>query len=61
MFSNLVKRFGRTFSFRLNLWYASVFTVSACALFLFLYVLLSAAIGQKDKEVIEAQPGAAPA
>lgn len=55
MSSNLVKRLGRTFSFRVNLWYASVFTVSACALFLFLYVLLSAAIGQKDKEVIEAQ------
>ncbi|HEX4644224.1 MAG TPA: HAMP domain-containing sensor histidine kinase [Verrucomicrobiae bacterium] len=55
MSSNLVNRLGRTFSFRLNLWYASVFTASACALFVFLYFLLSDAIGRKDKEVIEAQ------
>jgi signal transduction histidine kinase len=55
MSSNLLKRLGRTFSFRLNFWYASIFTVSACALFFFVYILLSAAIGHKDREVIEAQ------
>jgi signal transduction histidine kinase len=55
MSSNLLKRLGRTFSFRLNLWYASVFCFSACALFLFLYVLLSMALEQKDKEIIDAQ------
>jgi signal transduction histidine kinase len=55
MSSNPLNRLGRAFSFRLNLWYASVFTVSACALFVFLYVLLVIAMGQKDREVIEAQ------
>src|SRR5947209_8653641 len=55
MFSNPLNRLGRTFSFRLNLWYASIFTISACALFLFLYVLLGVAMGRKDREVIEAQ------
>src|SRR5947209_6062033 len=55
MFSNPLNRLGRTFSFRLNLWYASIFTISACALFLFLYVLLAMAMGRKDREVIESQ------
>src|ERR1700756_5348914 len=52
---NLLNRFGRTISFRLNLWYASIFIVSACALFLFLYFLMSVAIERKDREVIEAK------
>ncbi|HZQ48532.1 MAG TPA: HAMP domain-containing sensor histidine kinase [Verrucomicrobiae bacterium] len=55
MYSNLLNRLRRSFSFRLNLWYASIFTLSACALFLFLYLMLSVAIGRKDKEVIEAK------
>ncbi|MDB6017917.1 MAG: two-component sensor histidine kinase [Pedosphaera sp.] len=55
MFSNLLNRFGRTISFRLNLWYASIFIISACALFLFLYFLLAVAIERKDREVIEAK------
>ena len=45
----------RTFSFRLNLWYAFIFTISACALYLFLYFLLSSTLARKDREVIEAQ------
>ncbi len=55
MFSNLLNRFGRTISFRLNLWYAVIFTVSACTLFLVLYFLLFAAIERKDREVIQAK------
>jgi signal transduction histidine kinase len=55
MSSNLLNRFGRTISFRLNLWYAGIFIVSACALFVFLYVLLAVAIGWKDQEVIDAK------
>jgi signal transduction histidine kinase len=55
MFSNLLSRFGRTISFRLNLWYASIFIVSACALFVFLYLLLAVAIERKDREVVEAK------
>src|SRR3954454_5569636 len=54
MSSNLLNRFGRTISFRLNLWYASIFILSAGALFLFLYFLVAAAIERKDREVIEA-------
>jgi signal transduction histidine kinase len=55
MSSSLLNRLSRTFSVRLNVWYASIFTISACALFVFLYFLLSVAIERKDKEVIQAQ------
>ena len=55
VFKPAVNRLGRAFSFRLNLWYASIFTLSACALYAFLYVLLVIAMGQKDRDVIESQ------
>src|SRR5277367_4206218 len=55
MFSKLLDKFARTFSFRLNLWYASIFTVSACAFYLFLYVLLAVSMERKDRETLEAQ------
>ncbi len=55
MFSKLFSGLHRTLSFRLNLWYASIFTASAVVLFLLLYVLLSVAVQRKDREVIEAQ------
>ncbi len=45
----------RTFSFRLNLWYAFIFTLSAGALYLFLYLFLSSTMARKDREIIEAQ------
>jgi len=48
-------RLDRSFSLRLNFWYACVFTVSACVLFLFLYVLLAAAMDRKDREIIESR------
>ncbi len=40
-------------TFRLNLWYASVFIASAGVLFILVYFLLAAAIERKDAEVIE--------
>ena len=52
---SLLKQISRSLSFRLNLWYASIFTASTVALFLLLYVLLSLAIERKDREVIEAK------
>ncbi|HEX3800932.1 MAG TPA: HAMP domain-containing sensor histidine kinase [Verrucomicrobiae bacterium] len=55
MSSSPPNRFRRAFSFRLNLWYASVFTATTCLLFLFAYVLLVMAMGRKDREVIESQ------
>jgi|HubBroStandDraft_1064217.scaffolds.fasta_scaffold02624_10 signal transduction histidine kinase len=55
MFSKLHNRLLRSFSLRLNLWYAGVFTVSAAVLFGVLYLLLASAMGRKDHEVIEAR------
>jgi signal transduction histidine kinase len=52
---NPLDRISRTFSFRLNLWYTSIFTISACALFAFVYFLLSVAVERKDKEIIESR------
>src|SRR5213075_2231578 len=50
---NLMK-FSR-FSFRLNLWYASIFILSAALLFLGGYFLLVNALQHKDREVIESR------
>jgi signal transduction histidine kinase len=55
MFSNPLNHLGRAFSFRLNLWYASIFTLSACALYFFLYVMLGMAMDRKDHEVLDGQ------
>ena len=55
MFSNPLRHVGRTFSFRLNLWYASIFTLSAIALYAFLYIMLARAMDRKDYEVLDAQ------
>src|ERR1041385_4569495 len=55
MSSRLFSPFSRTISFRLNLWYASIFILSAAALFILLYALLSVAVDRKEREVIEAQ------
>ena len=45
-------RLTESFSFRLNLWYAVIFSASAGALFLALYWLLAAAIERKDRELL---------
>jgi len=50
-----LKKLLRTVSFRLNLWYALVFSVSAVGLFGLLYFYLQAAVVHKDREVIEAR------
>jgi signal transduction histidine kinase len=51
----LFRNFSRTISFRLNLWYASIFILSAAALFVLLYALLSVAVDRNEREVIEAR------
>ena len=51
----LFRSVSRTISFRLNLWYASIFILSAAALFILLYALLSVAVDRKEREVIEAR------
>jgi signal transduction histidine kinase len=55
MFSNLLRNPRRSFGFRLNLWYAAIFILSAGALFLISYLLLSWAIERKDREILEAR------
>src|SRR5688572_7478598 len=43
------------FSLRLNLWYASMFILSAVFLFFAAYFLLGTALQRKDREVVEAR------
>src|SRR5580658_7877065 len=45
----------RSFAFRLSLWYALVFTVSAGVLLLLVYYLVTNALRNKDEEVIRSK------
>jgi signal transduction histidine kinase len=45
----------RNLGVRLGLWYAFIFLISTAALFALAYYLLAAAIGSKDREVLEGQ------
>lgn len=51
----LLERIRRSLTFRLNLWYSTIFVASAAVLFLLTYALLYAAAGNKDRELVEAQ------
>jgi signal transduction histidine kinase len=51
----LLKRWARTLTFQLNLWYLITFTASVVVLYFFLYVLITTAVGHKDREVIESR------
>jgi signal transduction histidine kinase len=53
MSSNPLNGLLRSFSVRLSLGYALIFTLSAAILFVLLYVLLASALQRKDHEVIE--------
>src|SRR5947207_8421657 len=55
MSSGLLEPFRRNIGLRLSLWYALIFTLSSVALFSLAYYLLAAAIGSKDREVLEAE------
>src|SRR5436190_7097487 len=55
MSSGLLDALRRNIGLRLSLWYALIFTLSSAALFALAYYLLAAAIGSKDREVINAQ------
>jgi len=48
-------RFWQMFSFRLNLWYATIFIVSVVAAFSLLYALMSLTIERKEQEVLNAR------
>ena len=55
MFSGLLDPLRRNIGLRLSLFYALIFTVSSVALLALAYYLLAAAIGSKDREVLEAR------
>jgi len=55
MSSGLHEKLRRNVAVRLSLWYAILFTLSSAALFAFAYYLLAAAVGSKDREVLEAR------
>jgi signal transduction histidine kinase len=55
MSSRPIKRSARSFSLRLNLWYAAFFIFGCFALFLLAYFVLASSIQQKEKEVIRAK------
>ncbi len=55
MSSNPVERLARSFTFRLSVGYAALFTFSAAILFGLLYFLLATTLQRKDREVIEAR------
>jgi signal transduction histidine kinase len=49
------RRFWGTISFRLNLWYASIFTFSMLVVFGLLYALMTITIERKDRELVQAR------
>lgn len=49
------KRYLKTTSFRLNLWYGVLFSLSAISLFVVLYFLLGYLIANRDREFLEAK------
>ena len=53
MFSKLSELLQRSFTLRLNLWYAGIFILSSGVLFALLYLLLASALQRKDHELIE--------
>lgn len=55
MSSNPLDRLTRSFTFRLSVGYAALFTLSAVILFGLLYLLLASTLQRKDREVIEAR------
>ena len=55
MFSGPLEALRRNIGVRLGLWYALVFMTSTAALFALAYYLLAAAVGTKDREVLEGQ------
>ncbi len=52
---DLIKTARRNIGVRIALWYAFIFALSSVALLVLAYYLLAAAIGSKDREVLEAR------
>ena len=52
---DLINRARRNIGVRLSFWYAFIFLVSSAAVFTFAYYRLAAAVGSKDREVLDAR------
>ncbi len=50
-----IDRYLRSFGFRLNLWYSSLFSFSMAVLLWVVYLLMDHAMTQKDREILEKQ------
>jgi signal transduction histidine kinase len=48
----VLNRVRRTIGFRLTLWYSAIFILSSIALFVIIFLFLSASLRQKDQEVV---------
>jgi len=55
MWLSRIDRIWQSFAFRLNLWFAGAFTLSAAVLFALLYLLLTSFFEQSEREIIEAR------
>ncbi len=55
MSSNQVEPARRSFSLRLNLWYAAFYTLASLALFITAYAVLTSLLQEKEREVIRAR------
>jgi signal transduction histidine kinase len=55
MRSGPLSRLWASFAFRLSLWYAGVFTVSAAVLFALMYFLLTSFVARSEREIISAR------
>ena len=55
MWSGRIKQIWQSFAFRLSLWFAGAFTVSAVILFALLYVFLTSFFEQSEREIIQAR------
>jgi signal transduction histidine kinase len=55
MWLSRIDRIWQSFAFRLSLWFAGAFTLSAAVLFALLYVLLTSFFEQSEREIIKAR------
>src|ERR1700704_7014817 len=55
MWLRRVHRVWQSFAFRLSLWFAGAFTLSAAGLFALLYILLTSFFEQSEREIIQAR------
>jgi signal transduction histidine kinase len=55
MWSGRISQIWQSFAFRLSLWFAGTFTVSAVILFALLYIFLTSFFEQSEREIIQAR------